>query len=236
VSDLREAWDEQAQAWAAWARTPGVDELAWAVNIPEFLGLLPPAGRRTLDLGCGEGRLGRALAGRGHRVVGIDASPTLARLAREAGGFEEVVTGDAAALPFADGAFDLVVAFMTPQDMDDLEGALREAARVLAPGGRLALATVHPLNSFRLHDGASYFSRFRYSDPMERGGVAVVFHSVHLPLADLLGAVLDAGLVLEALREPRVPAEAARGRRDPEGIARRPLWLHLLARRPQPSA
>ena len=232
MSGLRDAWEAEALRWGAWARTPGADELAWAVNVPEFLALLPPAGRRTLDLGCGEGCLGRALVERGHRVVGIDASPTLAGLAREAGGFEEVVVGDAAALPFGDGAFDLVVAFMTPQDFDDLEGALREAARVLASGGRLALATVHPQSSSRLGQGASYFSRFRYADRVERAGLEVTFHSVHLPLADLLGAVLGTGFAVEAVREPRVPAEAARGRRDPEGIARRPLWLHLLAQLP----
>ncbi len=233
MSTLRQAWEEQAAAWAAWARTPGVDGLALAVNVPEFLELLPPPGRRTLDVGCGEGRLGRALAERGHRVVGLDASPTLAALAREAGGFEEVVDGDAAALPFPDASFDLAVAFMVPQDVDDLEGLLREAARVVAPGGHVALATVHALNSFGLSGGGeSYFERFRYADRIERFGVEMTFHSVHLPLADLVGGVLGAGLVLEALREPRIPAEALEGRADGEPLTRRPLWLHLLARRP----
>ncbi len=232
MSTLRQAWEEQAAAWAAWARTPGVDELALAVNVPEFLELLPGPGRRTLDVGCGEGRLGRALAERGHRVVGLDASPTLAALAREAGGFEEVVVGDAAALPFPDASFDLVVAFMVPQDVDDLEGLLREAARVVTPGGLVGLGTVHPLNSFRLSgDGRSYFERFRYADRVERFGVDLTFHSVHLPLADLVGGVLGAGLALEALREPRIPSEAVAERPDGEDLARRPLWLHLLARR-----
>jgi len=231
VTDLRSAWEAEALAWAAFARTPGVDELAWAVNVPEFLALLPPAGRRTLDLGCGEGRVGRLLAEHGHRVVGLDASPTLVELAREAGGFEEVHVGDAASLPFADGAFDLVVAFMTPQDLDDLEGALGEAARVLVPGGALALATVHPLNSFRLAERPSYFERFRYADEVERRGVRVTFHSVHLPLADLVGALRGAGFALEDLREPRIPPEAVAERAEAEAIVRRPLWLHLLARR-----
>jgi SAM-dependent methyltransferase len=232
VSTLRQAWEDEAAAWAAWARTPGVDELALAVNVPGFLELLPGPGRRTLDLGCGEGRLGRALHERGHRVVGLDASPTLAALARDAGGFEEVVVGDAAALPFADASFDLVVAFMVPHDVDDLEGLLREVARVTAPGGRVALATVHPHNSLHLHGERSYFERFRYADRVERFGVEMTFHSVHLPLADLVGGLLEAGLVLEALREPRIPPEAVEDRADGEPLTRRPLWLHLLARRP----
>ncbi|TMA36985.1 MAG: methyltransferase domain-containing protein [Deltaproteobacteria bacterium] len=50
----------------------------------QFLALLPPPRRLTLDLGCGEGRLSRDLETRGHRVVGVDGSPTLVRLAREA--------------------------------------------------------------------------------------------------------------------------------------------------------
>lgn len=49
--------------------------------------------------------------------------------------------------PLHDGIADLAVAFMSLQDVDDVQRAVREAARVLAPAGRLCLAIVHPLNS-----------------------------------------------------------------------------------------
>ena len=91
-----------------------------------------------------------ALRERGHRVIGVDAAPTLAGLARETGAYEAVHLADAVALPLADGAVDLVVAYMSLHDMDDAAGALREAGRVLEPGGRLCAAIVHPLSSARL--------------------------------------------------------------------------------------
>src|SRR5262245_61773182 len=58
---LRDAWDEQAENWVAWARTLGHDHFYWRFNLPRFLELVPPPGRLTVDLGSGEGRLGRRL-------------------------------------------------------------------------------------------------------------------------------------------------------------------------------
>src|SRR2546425_169670 len=80
-------------------------------------------GRSTLDLGCGEGRLSRDLKTLGHDIVGVDASPTMLAAAREADPELETYLADVAALPFADGAFDLAIAFMSLQDVENLEGA-----------------------------------------------------------------------------------------------------------------
>ena len=82
------------------------------------------------------------LAARGHRVLGIDASPTLARAVRTHPQPQPVVIADAIRLPLADGAADLAVAHMSLQDVDDLEGAVAEIARVLRPRGRLCAAVV----------------------------------------------------------------------------------------------
>jgi len=131
---LKEFWDSQADAWKRFVRTPGHDAYHEGFNFPAFLEFLPPPGRRTLDLGCGEGRVGLALTRLGHRVVGVDSSPAMVTLARER---HEAVVADAADLPFEDGAFDLVVAYMSVMNLDDPEAAVREAARVLARGGRL---------------------------------------------------------------------------------------------------
>jgi 2-polyprenyl-3-methyl-5-hydroxy-6-metoxy-1,4-benzoquinol methylase len=51
-----------------------VTSIFWTFNLPEFLRLVPARGRLAVDIGCGEGRLGRVLTRFGHRVVGIDAS------------------------------------------------------------------------------------------------------------------------------------------------------------------
>src|SRR6059058_1637942 len=123
-ADLRAAWDEHATAFIAWARKPGHDSY-WRFHRDQFLELVPPPGRRTLDLGCGEGRLSRDLKALGHDVVGADASPTMLAAAFEVDPEIETHLSDAAALPFPDGAFDLVIAFMSLQDVQDLAGAVR---------------------------------------------------------------------------------------------------------------
>jgi SAM-dependent methyltransferase len=232
VSDLRSAWEDEAERWAAWARTPDHDAWFWRFNWPAFGELLPPAGRATLDLGCGEGRGGRWLAEHGHEVTGVDGSPTLAQLARDADGYTEVIVADAAALPLPDASFDLVCAFMSLQDVDDLDGALAEAHRVLEPGGRLCAAVMHPLVSELWSGGeAGYFEERRYAWTMCRGGLEMTFHGMHRTLERYAGALRSAGLVVEDLREPRPAPDLVRDRPEIADAARRPQFLHLLARR-----
>src|SRR3954452_22157598 len=146
ASDLAAAWERNAASWIAWARADGHDSY-WRFNRDAFLEIVPAPPARVLDLGCGEGRFSRDLKTLGYDVVGIDISPTLVAAAREADPSLEVHEASAAALPFAEHSFDLVVAFMSLQDMDDMARAVRQSARVLVDGGHLCLAVVHPLNS-----------------------------------------------------------------------------------------
>jgi len=236
-ADLRAAWEEHASKFIAWAREPGHDSY-WRFHRDLFLELLPPPGRRTLDLGCGEGRLSRDLKALGHDVVGIDASPTMLAAAREADPELETHLGDVAALPFADASFDLAIAFMSLQDVEDLEGAVREAARVLVAGGRLCVAIVHPLNSAGRFQGdladspfaisGSYLEPSYYVDEILRGGLPLTLVSVHRPLQAYIEAVTDAGLLIERLREPPVPEPGITEPRQ-RRWQRLPLFLHLRA-------
>jgi SAM-dependent methyltransferase len=106
-------------------------------------------GNTVLDLACGTGSFSRAFAstvGRGGLVVGADASPTmLARAASELRkrGPENValVRADAGALPFDDSAFDAVCCFAALHLFADPMRSLDEMARVLTPGGRIAIMT-----------------------------------------------------------------------------------------------
>ena len=215
--NLRDAWEVHADAWAAWARTPGHDTFFWLHSLPNLVSLLPAPGRRTLDLGCGEGRLPRELMARGHQVVGIDSSPTLARLAATHEQRTAVVNGDVAALPIGDATVDLVVASMSLQDVDDLTAAVREAARVLVPDGRLCASIVHPINSAGEFTGSeddspfvltdSYLEERRYMDELTRDGLTMTFHSLHHPIEAYVDALGQAGLRLEALREPPATEE-----------------------------
>ena len=235
MRSLREIWDEQAAEWVRFVRTPGHDFTNERFNLPRLVDLLPPPGRRALDLGCGEGRVGRALLPRGYRVVGVDASSAMVRFAAES---QEVVCADAVALPFEDAAFDLVVAFMSLMDMDDPDAAIREAARVLEPGGRFCFCIAHPLmtaGSFAQRTpgepfvlSGPYFEERRVDLISDRGGIRIDFASLHRPLDAWARALAAAGLAIEALREHPLPREVWKDE-SAERWARILLFLHVRA-------
>ncbi len=111
----------------------------------ERLALAPTA--KVLDLGCGTGVVTRALARRegfSGRVTGIEQSPALVEVARRladeegVGARTEFRVGDAHALDIPDASFDAVVAHTTMSHLTDPLAALKEAARVLRPGGGFA--------------------------------------------------------------------------------------------------
>jgi SAM-dependent methyltransferase len=231
--NLRDAWERNAADWVRWAREPGHDSY-WRFHRERFLDLVPPPGRLTLDIGCGEGRVTRDLKELGHRIVGIDGSETMVAAARDSDPSGEYLVADAAELPLPDGHADRVVAFMSLMDVDDLAGSVRELARVLEPGGKLALAVVHPINSAhdidredpagRLVLTEDYFDRRRYSDLIERGDMKMTFESRHYTLQDYFDVLLGAGFQVEGLREISDPQHPR--------WSRYPLFLHVLARRP----
>lgn len=233
---LRDAWEAEAGNWLAWARQPGHDSY-WRFHRDAFLAGLPLPPGMVLDVGCGEGRLARDLRSLGYEVIGVDGSATLVAAAREADPEGDYRVVDAAHLPFPDASFDLVAAFMSPQDLDDLDGAMREAARVLVPDGRLRAALVHPINSAgafasREPDAVfevrgSYFDEQRYADTIERDGLTMTFTSVHRPLERVARAILAAGLLIDHVAEVPELSEPAGHR-----WRRVPLFLHLGAVKP----
>ena len=99
----------------------------------------PGPSDRVLDLACGTGDLALLAADRGARVVGLDLVPAMIGKARQrdAGRRTRLLAGDMQALPFPDGAFDLVTVGYGLRNVSDLDRALAEIRRVLRPGGRL---------------------------------------------------------------------------------------------------
>ena len=97
----------------------------------------------ALDAGCGTGFLSFELAGRGHRVTGIDFAPAMLaearRKAAERGVSIRFEEGDAEQLPFGPGSFDLIVSRHVLWTLPHPEAAIDEWVRVLRPGGRLAV-------------------------------------------------------------------------------------------------
>ncbi|MDH3742798.1 MAG: methyltransferase domain-containing protein [Hyphomicrobiales bacterium] len=100
-------------------------------------------GTKVLDVGCGTGVLTCELASRAHgseEVVGLDANPGMIAVARRGKPSISWYLGDAAALPFADGAFDIVTSQFALMLFEDREKSLREMWRVLSKGGKLSVA------------------------------------------------------------------------------------------------
>ncbi|HRK23495.1 MAG TPA: metalloregulator ArsR/SmtB family transcription factor [Beijerinckiaceae bacterium] len=108
-----------------------------------------------LDIGTGTGRMLEILAPRARRAVGLDVSPAMLAVARanleRAGiGNVQLRQGDAYALAPGEGGFNLIVIHQVLHFLDDPVRAVREAARLLAPGGRLLIADLAPHADERL--------------------------------------------------------------------------------------
>ncbi len=230
-------WDAEAESWVAWARTPGHDAY-WHYRDSFFEGLLPAPRRRSLDVGCGEGRTTRDLVSRGHRVVAIDSSPTLIRYARQADPGGTYLVSDAASLPFPDASFGVAVAYNSLMDVADMPASVREVARVLAAHGRLCISVTHPINDAGAFAGddaraifaieGSYLARRRFEGSLERDGLHMTFRGWCYPLEDYARALEEAGLLIEAIREP-TPATT---HPDYERWRRVPMFLHVRAVKP----
>lgn len=145
--------------------TFGLDQ-GWRRRAVTLLGL--PAGSVVLDLACGTGDLVAATRAAGHRSLGADLS--FGMLASAPPGHGPAVQADAVRLPFPTGGLDGIVSGFGLRNLADLPGTLREAARVLRPGGRLCILEVDTPSS-----------------PVLRAGHAVWFRAV----VPRLGAVLS---------------------------------------------
>jgi demethylmenaquinone methyltransferase/2-methoxy-6-polyprenyl-1,4-benzoquinol methylase len=99
-------------------------------------------GDGVLDACCGTGDLAIAGARAGGVVTGLDFSERMLERARRKAPEIEWVQGDALALPFENGSFDAATVGFGVRNLDDLEAGLRELARVLRPGGRVAVLEI----------------------------------------------------------------------------------------------
>lgn len=97
-------------------------------------------GHRVLDVGCGTGRLTAELAGTvgGENVAAVDVAASALAVCRERVPDADLREASAEALPFADDAFDLALAQLVVNLVDDPPNAVREMARVVRPGGTVA--------------------------------------------------------------------------------------------------
>jgi SAM-dependent methyltransferase len=234
---LSKSWDEHAQEWIDWVRAPGRHDSYWRFHRDWFLSLVPSPGELTLDIGCGEGRVGRDLRELKHKVLGIDLSHTMCRAAAtHPDEPSPAVCADAVQLPLADESADCAIAFMSLQDIDDMPAVVDEIARVLHDDRPLVLAIVHPMYSGGgFNDGdvnssrsfvikRPYLQRERLRSTDVHGSLQVTFFREHRPLQVYTQALIKAGFNIEDLLE-LTDEDPSRNR---NGI---PLFLDIVARR-----
>jgi SAM-dependent methyltransferase len=174
-------------------------------------------GRRVLELGCGAAAASRWLATQGADVVALDLSAGMLRHAAAAGEQTGVrvplVQADAPALPFGDASFDIVyTAFGAVPFVADSAAVMREAYRVLRPGGRWVFSITHPMRWIFLDDPGegglvavhSYFDRRPYVEHDPTG--APTYVEQHRTLGDRVRELVAAGFVLRDVVEPEWPA------------------------------
>jgi ubiquinone/menaquinone biosynthesis C-methylase UbiE len=203
---------------------------------PAVISLLPEVrGLRVLDAGCGPGAYAEWLVEHGAQVVAVDASPAMLAHARQR--VSDRATFHLADLSqpldfLEDGSFDLVIAPLVLDYLEDWRGVLGELRRVLKPGGVLVFSCGHPMADYLYYQTASYFNTERVSALWRGfGGTPVEVPMFRRPLGAILDALLGAGFALEKLLEP-LPTEAFR-RAEPEDfdrLMRQPGFMVVRAR------
>ena len=218
-------WDESAEAWIAGMGETGDFARRNVLDAPMLDRIRGRGFRNALDVGCGEGRFCRMMAGLGLHTTGIDPTDRLIATARSRHPEGDYRQARAEALPFADASFDLVVSYLTLIDIDDSDAAIAEMARVLRPGGSLLIANLSSFASAGSWQGEGEAARgFLIDNYLETRTEWVSWRGVlirnwHRPLHAYLQPLLAQGLQLQHFDEPRAtagePARATRHNRVP---------------------
>ena len=210
-----ELWERHAQWWIK-GFTDGVDPEYTDQIIPIAVSEL--AGMNTvLDVGCGDGQIGRALSANGAAVVGVDPTWGQISVAAERGKGPLYACASASNLPVANASCDAVLACLVFEHIDDVDSAIAEISRVLKPGGMFAFFLNHPL----LQTPGSGWIDDHFVEPPEqywRIGAYLVetanveevekdvfIRFVHRPLSRYINALSEHSLVLEQMIEPSPP-------------------------------
>jgi SAM-dependent methyltransferase len=179
---------------------------------PGLLELLRPGSGPCLDISCGTGRNFETIRASGRSVVGVDLSADQLRLARTRTD-GPLMVADAGVLPFVDESFGTVMVMWISTDVEDFGKVLREATRILRPGGVLVAYGVHPCfngphvvweddGGKLIHPSYRQPGWHEASEWCADEGIRRRVGMNHLPLADYLNAFLSTGLQIDRFEEP----------------------------------
>ena len=169
------------------------------------------SGKSAIDIGCGEGRFSRLLSGLGATVTGVDLTEPFIERARSLSTGETYLQGNAETLQgIENDTYDIAVSYIVLVDLQDYRSAVKAAYRVLRPGGRFVVCNIHPMRScveggwIKQGDTKLFYPVDNYTDegPREFNWFGRKFVNMHHTLSSYISAFLDAGFVLQALREP----------------------------------
>jgi len=155
---------------------------------------------RVLDAACGTGRHTVHLAGLGHDVTGVDASPWMLAQAATKDPDLELVEGRVDALPFPTDEFDAAICALLFDHLPSIDQAVGELARVVRPGGRLLISNIHPTMALA---GAHASFRDANGDPN-------FMRSSHHSVSSYLAAFRAHSLTVVDCREPAWDIDRAR--------------------------
>lgn len=240
------SWNAMGEEWLTLAQT---GESRMKFIMPHMLCYMGDVrGLRILDLGCGEGGYARKLAAAGAIVTAADCSEAAIRYAEAQAAREGLVithhirnSNDLFDIPAC--AFDLVLCSMMLMDCEDLDGTLREVARVLVPGGRLYVSMLHPCFDGNHERGIgrqgvgptrevvvkNYFEPREWEAPLPSGQTSVIWR--HRTLSEYAKAFLAAGLTIIDMNEPRATEAEATLSNGMEFLRRVPLFLYWQLRK-----
>ena len=199
---LLASWHDNAAAWTHAVRSGAIASRK-VTDAAILAAALERRPRKTLDLGCGEGWLMRALAEQGCAAVGIDGSAPLVAAATGSGEVLRLSYAELVAEPSRAGqGFDLVVAnfALLEEEIVPLLAALR---RIMTADGWLLVQTLHPLTA-----GPPYRDGWRSEDFCSFGeALWTPMPWYFRTLGSWLEVLRDGGFVLQSLREPAHPED-----------------------------